>query len=44
MKTSIVKLVAAFALLAAVVGCAATGSGPDLHSNDVVYDGPFQIG
>ena len=43
MKTSIVKLVAAFALLAAMVGCASTG-GPELHSNDVVYDGPFQIG
>jgi hypothetical protein len=44
MKTSIVKLVAAFTLLAAMVGCASTGAGPELHSNDVVYDGPFQIG
>ena len=44
MKTSIVKLMAAVAFVAAAVGCASTGSGPELHSNDVVYDGPFQIG
>jgi hypothetical protein len=44
MKTSIVKLMAAFVMVATMVGCASTGSGPELHSNDVVYDGPFQIG
>jgi len=44
MNASIVKLVAAFALVAAMVGCASTAVGPELHSNDVVYDGPFQIG
>ena len=35
--------IAAFALVAARVGCASV-DGPELHSNDVVYDGPFQIG
>jgi len=44
MNASIVKLVAAFVLVASMVGCASTGAGPELHSNDVVYDGPFQIG
>ena len=47
MRTSIAKLVAAFAMVAAMMGCASTGGGPEQHlnsSNDVVYDSPFQIG
>jgi hypothetical protein len=45
MRTSIAKLVAAFAMVAAMVGCASTGGEQHLNSaNDVVYDSPFQIG
>ena len=44
MKTSIAKLVAAITLVAAMAGCASMGEGPEVHSNDVQYDGPFQIG
>ena len=43
MKTSIAKLLAALAIVASIAACASTG-GPELHSNDLVYDGPFQIG
>ena len=45
MTTSIAKLVAAFAMVAAMVGCASTGGvAPEHSSNDLVYDSPFQIG
>jgi hypothetical protein len=43
MKTSIAKLVAAFTMVAAMMGCASTGAAPE-RPNDVVYDGGFQIG
>ena len=45
MKTSMIKLFAAFAMVAAMVGCASTGGEQHLNSaNDVVYDSPFLIG
>jgi hypothetical protein len=44
MRTSMIKLFAAFAMVAAMVGCASTGGGPEHSSNDLVYDSPFQIG
>ena len=47
MKTSMIKLFAAFVVVASMVGCASTGGGASEHvnsSNDLVYDSPFQIG
>jgi hypothetical protein len=43
MQTSIVKLVAAFVMAAAMVGCASTGGSP-ISSNDLVYDPAFTVG
>lgn len=45
MKASMVKLAAAFLVIAAIAGCATTG-GESPHSfvNDLVYDPAYSIG